>query len=313
MTTVVQAFEAMIRDLHLTPEQKAKAQTQRASIIEKLRVDLSIAQDFISGSFGRNTATRPISDVDLVLVLNHDPASGQAPLQVLDVVRDALDNAYPNKEHPILQNRSVGISFSGTGIDYDVVPAFEDGGILRIPDRESNRWIPTDPKAHVKICNNANDAANKKLKPLVKAAKQWNGQREKKAVRSFHLEVMAYDLLRGVTGGYPAGLATLFEGLVSQVRRTCPEPAGLGDPLDADMSPSDREAAAAAFAEAARRARSAIELAEQGKTEHAHWMWRHLLGPIYPERGQKPPEASGVIMAGALGDRTVDPRNLRFG
>lgn len=311
--TVAQAFEQMMTTLHLTDAQKARAEKQRQVIVERLRTRISIAEDFISGSFGRNTATSPISDVDIVIILNRDQIGDADPSGVLEQVQAALDAAYPNKEHPILQNRSVGISFSGTGIDFDVVPAFKHAGILQIPDRETNRWIPTDPKLHKDLCNKANDDANKKLKPLVKAAKQWNGALPEKVVRSFHLEVMAYTLLKGAQGGYAEALAGLFAGLVEQVRYSCPEPAGLGDPLDSDMTPADRDRAAKAFADAADQAKRAIEFASAGQTAYAHWLWRELLGPVYPERGKQPPKPTGAIKAGALAARAVDPSSVRFG
>ena len=69
-----------------------------------------------------------------------DPAIHE-PEKALTVVRDALEATYLGKvAEP--QNRSVNIEFSGTGIAYDVVPAFVDASsvdeVFLIPDIDVN-------------------------------------------------------------------------------------------------------------------------------------------------------------------------------
>lgn len=288
--TVSGAFEKMTTALELTPNESNKASQQCEFLRASLREQLNVERDFISGSYARSTAIRPLDDIDLFLVLGkqHAPLQQASPDGVLRLVQRAIKRIYPTAELPIRQNRSVHIAFAGTGIGYDVVPAFAEGAYYLIPDRDSGRWIRSNPERHQVLSTAANEAANKKLKPLVKVAKHWNRRQPAKAVRSFHLEVMAGGILRGFTGSYAEGLAHLFAGLASAVMGRCPEPAGLGADLDSDLSAAERRAAGAAFGAAAQQARQALELGAAGRTEEAHHVWRSLLGAEYPEAGRAP-------------------------
>lgn len=152
-------------------------------------------RDILSSSYSRRTAIRPLNDIDVFVVLNpithRDCYPPAAPASCLKKIRAALQAAYPNHEVR-LQGRSVHIDFTGTGIGYDVVPAFEEraGGEYKIPDRDRDEWIRTNPEKHKAACIAANDRAGGKLNRLIKAAKRWNQRQPARAqLRSFHLGV----------------------------------------------------------------------------------------------------------------------------
>lgn len=315
MTTVNKAFEMMLQELKLTDSGQSEASRQQNVLRENLRKGLTLDRDFLSGSYARNTAIRPLNDIDCFLVLNeedHGHLKNQAPEEALKLVQAVLDKAYPNKELPIIQNRSVNIEFSGTGIGFDVVPSFAKGSNYQIPDRGSNRWVDTNPETHKSVSTEANEKANNKLKPLVKAAKHWN-RRVGKPVKSFHLEVMAYEILNGFSSSYPEGLHLMFTKMADRVLDKCPEPAGLGPAIDETMTTSERQAARAKFQDAAGVVAQALELAADGKTEEAHYLWRQLLGEVYPEKGKQPSAAPKPVIAGAAIKSSVDASNVRFG
>ena len=59
------------------------------------------------------------------------------------------------------------------GRAFDIVPALENAADhFVIPDTTRQAWIVTNPEKHKQVSILANEAAGKKLKPLVKAAKQ---------------------------------------------------------------------------------------------------------------------------------------------
>lgn len=289
MRTVAQALHDFISGLELTEHEQQRAIKQKEEVREHLRSRLVLSQDFISGSYGRNTAIRPLNDIDLFIVLEPKANAelfARGPTACLKAVRSALSQAYPNKELPILQNRSVHIEFTGTGIGYDVVPAFpaDDGDGYRIPDRDIDQWIRTDPKKHQSFSTEANDRANKKLKPLIKALKRWN-QEHHKPVRSFHLEVMCCRVLTRPPDTYLDGLCILFDGLVTAIDHPCPEPAEVGPNLDAGMSSGERQHARDLLRSAARQIHDAAAHARDGRTAQAHHVLRGLFGADYPEKG----------------------------
>ena len=291
------------------------ARRQRDNLRKHLEGAFSVSEFLISGSFKRRTAIRPLNDIDLFVVFDSDAErqlQRAAPSVVLRRVQDVLDDAYPTKDKPKAQSRSVNVEFSGTGLSFDVVPAFKDssGRGYLIPDRDAASWIRTDPRKHAEYATQANTRAGNKAKPIIKALKSWNAQ-QNKVVRSFHLELMVYDVLQSDPGNYAGGIAQALRGLASRVRYPMPEPARVGPDVDQGMSQAERDRARAAFSEAADLADKATAAADRLATSEAHYHWRQLLGPTYPEPGTAP-RKPGTASSHADGN-APDPGSRRFG
>jgi hypothetical protein len=301
MQTVAQAMQSFVSSLEISEREERDAERQQGVLRGHLESALSVSEFLISGSFKRSTAIRPLNDVDLFVVLSattHGSLGVAPPITTLRLIQQILDNAYPNKEHPIIQARSVNISFEGTGIAFDVVPALPAGPDgYRIPDREANAWIRTNPRVHAEHSTAANARAGDMAKPLVKALKHWNGTHPSKVVRSFHLELMTYDVLRQKPENYAIGLHDALAGLAVRVLRPMPDPAGVGPDVDAGLSTEERRLSAALFQAGAQTAAEAVDLATSGRTEEAHFLWRSLLGSAYPERGVRPAHYSSAQVA----------------
>ncbi len=287
MWSVREALERFIQSLELTQKQRDEVSRQHTLVRAELRERLRTKTDFLSGSYSRNTAIRPLHDIDLFIVLKDVTSSPpESPDAVLKQVRKALKDAWTNKEFPILQRHSVHMEFTGTGIEFDVVPAFELSGQQSyfIPERDKGQWIRTNPRLHQERSTEANERAGKKLKPLLKAVKHWRRQQSSLPLRSFHLEVMSYDALPQPPKGYPEGLEELFSSLSKQVLRPCRDPALLGPDVDEGMSATQREAASQMLASAAGKMRRVLE-EERTNPAQAHSRLRSLFGEMYRERG----------------------------
>lgn len=283
--TVPQAFDQLVRSLELTPREQEEASRQQNVLRGNLRAGLRVAHDFLSGSYLRRTAIRPLKDIDLVLVLDeaqHRGLRGEPPQRTLALVRDALTRAYPNAAPPRTQARSVNITFTGTDIGYDLVPAFKhaDGGFL-IPDTERGAWIRSDPTVHRQACIDANQRAGNMLNPLIKMAKSVNA-RHHRPLRSFHLEVLAYSAFSTRPTGYDAGLHALFLHLADRVLHACPDPARLGPHIDQSMTTAERTAIRRTVQDWARTAEQALRARERKADAAAHIAWSTLFGPLYP-------------------------------
>jgi hypothetical protein len=197
-------------------------------------------------------------------------------------VRQALKEEWTNQELPILQQHSVHLEFSKSGIEFDVVPAFEHVGqqAYFIPERDKGRWLRTNPRLHQERSTQANEQAGKKLKPLLKAVKHWNRHQASTPLGSFHLEVMSYDALPQPPRGYPEGLEALFASLSRQVLQPCQDPARLGPNVDERMKSTQRDAASKLLASAAREMK--LVLAEENsQPAQAHARLRGLFGELY--------------------------------
>lgn len=292
MWSVREALEKFIQSLELTPKQQEEVIHQHKLVREALQRRLKLKDIFLSGSYSRNTAIRPLHDIDLFVVLD-EAASSQAitPDSVLKQVRQALKEEWPGKELPILQQHSVRLEFLTKDLQFDVVPALAQPGqeLYRIPERHLNaeprpsRWIDTNPRRHQKRSTEANEQAGKKLKPLLKAVKHWN-HHASSPLRSFHLEVMSYSAFpQPPQGGYLEALELLFSHLSRQVTRSSQDPAGLGPNVDEGMSSTQREAARQLLESAARTVRLALE-EEKSAPAQAHARLRGLFGDSYRDR-----------------------------
>ena len=312
MSAPQQALHHFLQGLEISDALVNKASDQHTHLRTQLQRQLATRDNFLSGSYARGTAIRPLNDIDVFVVLDaaqHGGPDGTTPSRLLHELRGVLQAVYPNKDAPRLQTRSVNLEFSGTGIAYDVVPAFQDPrdpDVYHVPDRERDDWIPTNPRVHIAASTAANERAGKMLKPLVKAAKRWNSDADK-PLRSFHLEVMACNTLTTKPESWVEGLATLFDGLVEAVAQPCPEPARLGPRLDEGV---DVARALRALKDAAALARAAEIAARAGREGEAHHHLRQLLGEDYPEIGapQAAPRATP-----AVGSAAADHPRVRHG
>jgi hypothetical protein len=155
--TVPQAFAQLFSALEITEAEQKKASTQQQSVRTKLRGRLEVEADYLSGSYRRRTQIRPLDDIDLLLVLDaeaygvdaesFDAEDPDSTTDALDRVEDAIRDAYPTTTEIVRHDRCIQIQFSGTGIGFDVVPAYRfTDDEFWIPDERLGRWIRTNPR-----------------------------------------------------------------------------------------------------------------------------------------------------------------------
>ncbi|MCA9712377.1 MAG: nucleotidyltransferase domain-containing protein [Myxococcales bacterium] len=278
--SIPHGFQTFLSAIEPTAKQRKDANEQHIRLREQLQKRMRVRENFLSGSYKRKTAVRPLGDIDVFLVLEaergFDPTVPAT--KVLGELKRVLDEIYPNKAAR-LQNRSVNIAFSKTGVSYDVVPAFVMQGredVYSTPDRQTGRWVRTNPKLHAKLATEANDRAGKKLKPLIKAVKAANLHHRKPA-RSFHLEVLSWRIITSDPGPYLVGLVRLLEGLAKRIIAPCADPAGLSP--DIHPQPIEVDTAQMWLTHMAELAAQAKELDDAKQTSAAHAKLRELFGP----------------------------------
>ncbi|MFE8601696.1 CBASS oligonucleotide cyclase [Archangium violaceum] len=294
MWSVRAGLEMFIQSLELTQGQRDEVSRQHTMVRECLRKRLKPQTDFLSGSYSRHTAIRPLHDIDIFVVLGEAASTpsfsssqrGLAADAALKQVRQALHEEWHNKDLPILQQHSVHIGFKESGIEFDVVPAFAVPGrdSFLIPERETGQWISTNPRIHQTLSTEANETSGKKLKPLLKAVKHWNRRQPSSPLGSFHLEVMSYSAFSSPPQDYLEGLEKLFTHLSQRVLVPCSDPARLGPDVDARMSSNQKTAAHQLLSSAARQVRLARDDSDNDPPR-AHARLRDLFGEFYRERG----------------------------
>lgn len=296
MATITQAFHDFMLRLELTPAEQAEASRQHNELRDRIRGRLGgVQRDLIVGSYARRTAIRPLNDIDLFLVLDpqvHRDRHDKTPGHILDRLQSALRGCYERPGPAIrIQGRSVNIEFSGTGIGYDLIPAFAlnstsaadpDDMVYEIPDRERAAWIQTNPARHRRRCVEANERAGGMLNRLIKAAKHWNRSHREgngdKPLRSFHLEAMCYEAFSTRPADERRGLHALFGHLASRVLTQCPDPAGLSPHIDAGIGPEHRQRVHHKLRAAELVTREAVRHEERGDDAAACRCWGAVLG-----------------------------------
>jgi hypothetical protein len=287
MLTVSEAFEKFRARLKISTSEQQDASRRQQKIREQVRGGLAVETDFLTGSYGRNTKTRPLKDVDIFVVLKESESDylDKSPDAVLDRLLEILTEHYPSRVSK--GNRAVKINFGDIAIldeqvtSFDIVPAFAADGGFKIPDRRQGGWIESNPRIHAEKAAAAHKAFDEKWKPTVKMIKKWNDHQKKPVKPSFLLEVMALDLLTPPWGNsYPRELRQFFASAAASIDDEWPEPANLGPPVTArlDENPWERSQAKQALRDAEAACTEALQLEQSGRTGAALDAWQELFG-----------------------------------
>jgi Second Messenger Oligonucleotide or Dinucleotide Synthetase domain len=295
MISVPDAFKKFRSRLELGTEEQTDASRRHDEIRDYLKTKFDIERDILTGSYKRETKTKPLKDVDIFCILGEKERHrrDKPPAELLAAFEDALVEKYgPSKV--TRQRRSVTVDFSvetdeneetgGKVMSFDVVPAFAKDGHYEIPDTGNPKgWTETDPEVHGEKATAANKAYAGEWKGIVRMTKKWNANAGKPVKPSFLIEVMALELLVPPNGGnYRYELKSFFAAMAGRIHDTWPDPAGLGPPVSDSMDRAARDAARAALRKAEAAAAAAIQLEKQGKNGDALKAWRALFGPMFP-------------------------------
>lgn len=212
---------------------------------EKLREKLDITDDFLTGSYRRDTMIEPLNnekfDVDVLVAFDGEAYKETALPDLRNLVIEALHEI--KEEVPELgildineeQRRSVGIDF-GENFNMDIVPAIEivkDEKYI-IFDKRTLKSLESNPKLHRKLLTEANELSDGKLVRLIKLLKYW--KRSKcDYVKSFHIEIMCVHIFSSTKiDSYGSALLTFFTEAQNLLSEAClKDPANTEHLIDA--------------------------------------------------------------------------------
>jgi hypothetical protein len=293
MITLSEAFKKFKSRLELTDGEQRDASRRHTNVRELLRVEFDIERDFLTGSYGRHTKTKPLKDIDIFFVLgkNGSEYRDKSPGTVLSDFKKVLDAEY-GYQNVELGRRSVQVNFGIKPIDdktndlvmsVDVVPAIAAGNNYEIPDTHLNSWIKTNPEIHAEKATTANKDFSGEWKPLVKMLKKWNSVNDKPIKPSFLIEVMALQVfVPPFSGGYKYEIKSFLATAADRIGETWEDPANLGPPVSDQMDHYQINIARQKLREAGETIDQAINLERQGKNGESLKKWRELFGPLFP-------------------------------
>jgi hypothetical protein len=286
MTYVYDAFAKCKSTLEISTTEQNFASSKHADIRTLVRDSWQLDDDFLTGSYRRNTKTKKLKDVDIFVVI--DPSGPQANLRqehpsvVLERLRELLTKKYASV---FADGFACTVKFGDEDevASFDVVPAFKrKGGGWEIPDADRSSWISTNPKLHHEQSTKMNGRCDERFVPFVKMIKGINRHFGEPINPSFLLEVMAHGLVSTPFGRYQDEITWFLASAAEQVTDDWPDPAKIGPIVNGMMSAPERRAAAQTLAEWQSTAEKAVRLEDAGQDRAAFEEWKTLFGSRMP-------------------------------
>lgn len=287
MLSIAEAFGKFKTRLEITPGEQGEAARRHRDVRDTLRAKMAIDRDFLTGSYDRDTKTKPLKDIDVFIVLS-DATRDDLPSTYLAEMKGILDDKY-GPDCVTIDPPAVRVDFGGDPDDdrvlsIEVVPAIAEGKDYAIPDPTRTSWMSTNPERHAELVTAANLGFDARWVPLVKMLKKWNDHQGEPVVPSFLIEVMALRLVIPPWGSsYAREVKMFFASGAETIGEVWPDPAGLGSPVS-DLLAVDTQLlsqARTALRDAEARASEAIRLDQQGKAGAALEVWQDLFGPRF--------------------------------
>lgn len=179
-------FDALLANLKVGDTATSIA-SRRDDIAKALNTDFRKAEScaayrLMVGSFGRHTAIKSISDLDMIFILPPNIRSAYnnetGPRRILERVREVLSARYPKTEVRVDQC-VVRVQFVSNSFRFEIQPAFENtDGSFSYPDTKAKNWKITKPRKEItetKACNERTSMNMRRLARMVRAWKNANG------------------------------------------------------------------------------------------------------------------------------------------
>lgn len=287
MSYVSDAFDNLKRNLEITDTEQRLASSRRQAIYDHVSTRWDITSAFLTGSYDRHTKTKKLKDVDIFVVVDPDGEQAglrdQGPIAARDALQPVLDEKYPGKVDVDGPACVIGFGNDEEILSFEVVPAFErTGGGYLIADGTSGRWMATDPTRHADATTAKNKECDGKWVPFIKMIKGINREAGEPVEPSFLLEVMALDIVRPPFGRYQDEIVAFLASAADQIGNDWPDPAGLGPPVNRDVTAAARRQAAEQCRAWQHVAEAAIDLEDDGSERAAVDKWRELFGNRMP-------------------------------
>lgn len=181
---VIPHFSNFLRELFLTDDDsrdaESKAERVARSLFARYYPNEPFRYDcyFIVGSYGRGTAGRPCTDVDMLFVLPDSVCGrvsqlfGNKQSQLLQEIKYTLIDTFPRTDLRA-DGQVVLAPFNSYAVE--IVPAFQlgDGRFLTCDTAVGGRWRVSNPVAEYNHLHSADLATNWKATHLTLMAKAW--------------------------------------------------------------------------------------------------------------------------------------------
>lgn len=279
----MQGFQELKSRLEITDLQSTTVSIRQQEVRNAVARRLTIKEDFLTGSYKRNTLIAPLSeaDIDIFEVLDASYFRQDGQVYILDKVRDVLLETYTRTPKISRDGQAITITFNDFKVD--VVPAFyRQGGGYLIPNSISKQWISTDPKQHISIWSTENSKHRNDLIPLIKMLKCWKREANVE-VSSFFFECLILKILTNVNiTSFSSGVSFVFNKARSAIKFPVSDPAGYNSNVGQYISQYNLNDAVSKLETAYSRAINAEQAEARGNIQEAIRIWKVIFGDYFP-------------------------------
>jgi hypothetical protein len=214
---VIPHFSRFLKALELKPEERSDADTKADRVARSLWSyyywdygEFNPECYVKVGSYGKVTATRPPSDLDMLFLLpwrEHtrlEQLSGNKQSQLLQEVKDVLVDTFPRTD---LRADGQVVTAPFQTYNVEIIPAFKftDGTYITAHTASGGSWRPSNPAVEYQLIQYADSMSEGKAPHLIKMLKAW--KRECSVdIKSISLEVAACVFITN----WPYRLRTIF-------------------------------------------------------------------------------------------------------
>lgn len=152
------------------------------------------------GSYGRFTAIKSISDLDMVYILpwtEYERFKNDRQSALLQEVKKTIQSRYPKTD---VRGDGQVVVISFTNYQIEVLPAFEnsDGSFLYPDTNNGGSWKTTKPRLEIKAISDLHQAKNQNLRTLCKMIRSWKNYHGV-AMGGLLIDSVAYNFLNSTT------------------------------------------------------------------------------------------------------------------
>ncbi len=286
-TTTAKAFNEFHDRISLTSGQETKAteRADRAGVYLKEAFPdtstLPVLSTTQMGSVARETAVRPLDDVDVLSEFRNKDDIFETyrydSKAFLYRIREAVD-AKTGVKKVGARGQAVRLFYTD-GLHVDIAPVFswKDGGFA-LPSGDGG-WLTTDPPKQKRWIETRHSELGYLLKRRVKLLKKWNESHSKR-IGSWHLEVMVATVFSSMNNDSREVLEKFFEWAPNSI--SVQDPDGYGGDLSSGLTWQSRSDVIDSLHSAHDRAVKANEAEVSGDHQEAIRLWSMVLGSDFP-------------------------------
>lgn len=200
---VSSTFQEFLQNLAI--DNKEEISNRYGEITKVLNIKYRNTESKISnslqvGSYGRFTAIKNISDLDMVYILpwtEYERFKNDRQSALLQEVKKTIQSRYPKTD---VRGDGQVVVISFTNYQIEVLPAFEnsDGSFLYPDTNNGGSWKTTKPRLEIKAISDLHQAKNQNLRTLCKMIRSWKNYHGV-AMGGLLIDSVAYNFLNSTT------------------------------------------------------------------------------------------------------------------